>query len=145
MEDLKTLPPRLLSLLDAKDCRKLLETPSGVADCPSLFCPQGGTLLLSLEREHTAAGRCLVQGIWFDTPVTLWLCQGDTTLRLTAAVHRCHIVGTVFSQMLRRAQGRGIASAWELHLLRWEETTATPPAPCPPEPVVIEEGPLRPL
>lgn len=88
-----------------------------------------------LPQERTDLGRGLVRGLWFDQPLTLWLCGAGTTLRARAWAYRCHIAGPVFTRLLARAREADpvgdIACAWELLAEEWRETGELPPAPEP--------------
>lgn len=140
------LPAPLTALLEAGDCRKLLQVPGAEKGlypaflCPSLISLDGVTLTLSLDRERTDLGRGLVRGIWFDQPLVLWLCRGETVLRAHAWAYRCHIVGPVFTQMLARARREDpagdIACAWQLLVLDGAEAAERPP-----DPEILPAGP----
>ena len=132
------LPGKAVKLLAAENCRKLLQVPGKEKENPAFVCQSltsldGAALMLSLDREHTGLGRGLVRSLWFDRPITVWLCQGDISLRGQAWAYRCHIVGPGFSQMRALAQARNpmgdIACAWQLLPEEWTQTNETPPSP----------------
>lgn len=133
------LPEKAVKLLAAEPCRKLLQVPGGEDGenpaflCQSLTNLDGAALMLSLDREHTGLGRGLVRSLWFDRPITVWLCQGQLSLRAQAWAYRCHIVGPAFRQMRALAQEQNpmedIACAWQLLPEEWVQTNQTPPSP----------------
>lgn len=133
------LPAAAAGRLEKADCRRLLQVPGASAGerhaflCPSLTSLNGVTLALSLPQERTELGRGLVRGLWFDQPLTLWLCGAGTALRARAWAYRCHIAGPVFTRLLARAReadpAGDIACAWELLTEEWRETGKLPPAP----------------
>ena len=106
------LPAAAAGRLEKADCCRLLQVPGAAAGerhaflCPSLTSLNGVTLALSLPQERTELGRGLVRGLWFDQPLTLWLCGAGTTLRARAWAYRCHIAGPVFTRLLARANRR---------------------------------------
>ena len=79
------LPAAAAGRLEKADCCRLLQVPGASAGerhaflCPSLTSLNGVTLALSLPQERTELGRGLVRGLWFDQPLTLWLCGAGTT------------------------------------------------------------------
>ena len=133
------LPAAAAGRLEKADCCRLLQVPGAAAGerhaflCPSLTSLNGVTLALSLPQERTELGRGLVRGLWFDQPLTLWLCGAGTTLRARAWAYRCHSAGPVFTRLLARAREADpvgdIACAWELLAEEWRETGELPPAP----------------
>ena len=135
------LPAAPAGRLEKADSRRLLQVPGAAAGkrhtflCPSLTSLNGVTLVLSLARERTELGRGLVRGLWFDQPLTLWLCGEGATLRARAWAYRCHIAGPVFARLLARAReadpAGDIACAWELLTEDWRETAERPPDPEP--------------
>lgn len=140
------LAPQLTQLLAADGCQKLLQVPaSAEGECPTFLCPSltsldGITLALSLDHERSDLSRGLVRGLWFDQPLTLWLCGGGEVLRANVWAYRCHIVGPVLTGMLalaRRQDPTGdIACAWQLVVQDWEMTDQ-----CPPRPQPLPDGP----
>lgn len=94
-----------------------------------------GALFLSLEQERSRVGEALVDSLWFDRRLYLWLPHGGAAFRFTLRPHRIHIVGRPFSHMLRRARDRDpmadIDAVWELRMEGREETTKPLPTPLP--------------
>lgn len=133
---LQPMAPRLLTLLEA-DSPKIAQVSDSGAPfsfiCPLLYTPDGKVLLLGLEQERTQAGRGMVEALWFDKPVVLWLSGGPQACRLTTRPWQCHITGERFRQALdrfRQAHPHGdLLAVWELHPLCWEETEQRPPKP----------------
>ena len=135
------LPGEILQFLSAEDCIKSIQVPGEkeggdpVFLCPSLACPDGTSLALSLPEERNGLGQGLVRSLWFDRPVTLWLHRDGHTLRISAWAYRCHIVGPLFSRMLAAARRDcptgDIACAWQLVPDSWEITSQAPPSPLP--------------
>lgn len=120
------LSEAVLQLLQEKDCTVYMLLSSG--ECfllGEVYAPDDKRLLYGLPKEYSRLGTALVDAIWFDHPVKLILCCGQTLYWSEAAVYKCHIAGPLFAaqlQRVRRRDSRGdIASSWEIHTAAWQQ------------------------
>ncbi|MBU9727276.1 hypothetical protein [Diplocloster modestus] len=138
----KELPLEIQKLLESGNCGGYLQAPCPVHPsgpvtfvCPSLLKVNGSTLLLGLADEHTALGRGLVNSLWFDREMTLWLHGADVVYKLSVKSLRCLITGPLFARMLLRARQKDasaeIGCAWELCWQSCEQTQEPLPAALP--------------
>lgn len=127
----------LIALLGQNDCFAVAEVMDQGApfafSCPLLYSPDGKVLLLGLEQERTQSGRGLVDALWFDRTVALWIAGRGEAYYLTLRPWQCHITGERFRQaldMFRRTRPKGdLSVVWELYLQSWKRTEHTPPEP----------------
>lgn len=88
---------------------------------------EGKYLMLPMESDRSTLSSYLVKSLWFKSPVTLYVTDGTTTMKLQCRVYRNHIVGTKFRRMLDLVRESGamqdMACTAELHLLRAETCT----------------------
>lgn len=91
-------------------------------------------IAVALAEERSDLGAGLVEALWFDRPVALWVppADGGACLRVEARVWRCHIAGALFSDVLARVRAADaaadIASAWELRATAAERVPGGMPA-----------------
>ena len=100
---------------------------------PELALEPNGSLVLPLENEHSQLGRGLVQALWFQQEVQLWLPGDGVQTLLTLVLWRCHIAGPLFAAVLNRARAADPAAdptaVWELYPVRAEATALLAPDP----------------
>lgn len=100
---------------------------------PEMTMDPDGSFLLPLENEHSQLGRGLVQALWFQREVQLWLPGDGIQTLLTLAPWRCHIAGPLFAEVLTRARQADPAAdptaVWELYPIREEQTPLPAPVP----------------
>ena len=100
---------------------------------PELAPEPNGSLVLTLENEHSQLGRGLVQALWFQQEVQLWLPGDGTQTLLTLAPWRCHIAGPLFASVLNRVRAADPAAdptaVWELYPVHAETTPLHAPDP----------------
>ena len=128
------LPEKIeLSEISTRGLQKgILVLPQGEGfRVPELSLEADGSLVLPIQNEHSQLGKGLVEALWFERSLRLWLPECGRVL--TLAPWRCHIAGPLFTRVLVRAREADAAAdptaVWELYPIRDEE--ATEPAPVP--------------
>ena len=123
--NIRMLPENVSQLMQDRNCSFYMVFPSG--DCfllGEMYTPDYKRLLYGLPKEYSRLGTALVDAIWFDHPVKILLCCGQTLYWSEATVYKCHITGPLFAaqlQRVRRRDSRGdIASSWEIHTGLWQ-------------------------
>lgn len=122
----------------------------GSAAVPAADPTRPSALAVALREERSDLGAGLVEALWFERPVILWLpcdngggrvpggaeCEkrspavasgAASVWRVEASVWRCCIAGPLFSEVLAAVRASGeadVASAWELRVRSAEQVPA---------------------
>lgn len=132
----KPLPP-LLAEIFAQKTRSIIEVSGkngkSAFSCDTLQTLNGISLIFGIEHERSDSGRGLVRGLWSEEPIVIWTKKEDKSYRILAKPYRCHIVGPVFSKVLKKTRLENplsdISAVWELLVEDYRETTEMPPEP----------------
>lgn len=124
------LPCEIKGMISSENCKVIMEVPhrSGkrISFTPYSILLFDESILLPLEQERTEAGEAMVNALWFEKEVHLYLSLAQRRLCLSLRPYRCYAAGALFSQtltQLRKENSRAdIAILWELWPERWEET-----------------------